>query len=154
LNPTREQITAIQGYVAGLPEGWALFNQAITGRANEPTIPVESPREMVPTRYDLDDVLDALSFNGLTALRDYGQSFDVLRAIAANDTLAVLAVFDLIDRTHALDEEDFQAVKRVVTREESDPRAPSLISWAQSVLHRDLDTADVNTARHSPGGQS
>lgn len=152
MNPTRPEISAIQEFV-DRNGGWGFSNASIVDSMRATTVCRVASAPPVPRPYTIAELLGSVSLDSLPDVESYPAFYELTLDIKLNNSTAVLAAFETMAATSRITADELSAITAIINSTIPDPDHSCFERWDLAHLGREVDTADINIARHSPGGQ-
>lgn len=152
MNPTKPEISAIQAFVRSIG-GWGFGNGEILDRMKATTVYCGDESAQVPRPYTIAEVLRSLSIESLANVESYPAFYELTVDLKLNNSTQVLAAFEAMAATDRITASELSNITTIVNSTVPDPDHSWYQRWDEATVGRIVDTADINIARHSPGGQ-
>jgi hypothetical protein len=152
MNPTKPEISAIQAFVRSVG-GWGYGNGQIVDTIKSTMVSNGAQSANVPRPYTIAEIFQSLSPDSLIDVESYPAFYELTVDLKLNNTTQVLAAFETLAATNRITASELSTVTTIVNSTIPDPDHSWYQRWDEATLGRLIDTADINIARHSPGGQ-
>ena len=152
MNPTKAEIAVIQSFMHDIG-GWYLGNGEILGSMKATTVCDGPDPADVPRPYTIAEIFAALTPDSVADVESYPAFYELTLDIKQNNSTAVLAAFEAMAALNRITADELAGVAAIVNATVPNPDHSFFMPWDHAKLGRPVDTADINVARHSPGGQ-